>query len=1112
MTIEKKLKEKSKTKKKSTKALKRANAAVEKFMRKNAAAQLGFASNTVSGPASIEELARALRNDVDLIYQFVHDNIEFYPMYGVQKGALGTLIDGLGNPFDQSALMVALLREAGYTADFMFGQITLTPAELKNWLGTDDTDPAISSDLLDAVGIPYTVNMTGMTWDSTTLDHVWVKVDIGGTDYVFDPSYKTYVYEAGVNLSTAIGFNKSAFQANAQTGATITATSVLNINRNNIRNDLQSYSEDLLDYIQNNNPNASLDEIIGGRKIVPVSSTLRQTSLSYETGSPTLWSSIPNGYRTTVRLQFPKPTTPADITYYSDDIYHKRLAFGKTVSGYPELRLDGVPVVVGEWFGYGGDLTITITHSAIPGASEVATSRYLETGADNFTFGFAFGPCTKASADYHKLRQQENVRAAGASPNWASEPIHGESMLIHFFAHMAQLSMKSDIIGRMRKCMPIFMHHGGIIGYYNIHQALFMIMHMNKTLGFVDLDAGVSNAAACSDAYTVLVNGTEASATRQQLQSNTIGTNRAVEAATIQGVVIYDVDAASWSTISPNFYFWDSTYLTMLKTRWIDNGGRGIVCANGQMPIDGLLANGFYASLPSSNHYAAISFGWKGVQTTDPDDPEGGGHKEFEGGGDPNDSGLLAYLLSEEPIDLFSGQYIYDKTDMTVGSGNFPYSLPFSRHYRSMNWSTESSIGNGWQHNYDWTAGLASNVYLTLGDAPAVFAVAHITALYAITDILVDPASDALADIVTAALIERWQNDQWKNNTVIVSSGTSVDFLLKLVDGTYLPVDAQGSSVTFNGSNQCVYTSRHGDTLTFATNGTILTLEKANGPTVTFTHADGLLQSVENGMGRKLSFSYDSTGKLTEVFDNTGRDIGFRYDSAGDLLAVRDTKGRETTYEYDSRSKLEKIFLPENPTTALVTNAYDSFGRVLTQTDGESNQWEYFFAHSRSEEVDPLSNSKVDYFNSFGQPTRMFDQLGNETTREYDAFKRETKRTMPEGNSIEMEYDGASNMLTLTKVAKGGSGLSDIVNTFTYDTDWNKVETFEDGEGNITTYAYDSLTGDLLNIQRPMIGGQTPQISFTYNVRGQMVTVTRHLSLRAPRQISLRLNVSDLPL
>ena len=61
-------------------------------------------------------MARALKNDVNLIYVYVYTNIDYSPTYGLKKGALGTLLDGRGNDFDQAALLVALLRQAGYTA------------------------------------------------------------------------------------------------------------------------------------------------------------------------------------------------------------------------------------------------------------------------------------------------------------------------------------------------------------------------------------------------------------------------------------------------------------------------------------------------------------------------------------------------------------------------------------------------------------------------------------------------------------------------------------------------------------------------------------------------------------------------------------------------------------------------------------------------------------------------------------------------------------------------------------------------------------------------------------------------------------------------------------
>ena len=62
------------------------------------------------GPASIEELARALRYHPDLIYQYVRNNIEIDPVRGVHKGALGAILDNQGSAADQAQLMVSLLR------------------------------------------------------------------------------------------------------------------------------------------------------------------------------------------------------------------------------------------------------------------------------------------------------------------------------------------------------------------------------------------------------------------------------------------------------------------------------------------------------------------------------------------------------------------------------------------------------------------------------------------------------------------------------------------------------------------------------------------------------------------------------------------------------------------------------------------------------------------------------------------------------------------------------------------------------------------------------------------------------------------------------------------
>ncbi len=129
-------------------------------------------------PVEIKELTRALRNDPDLIYEFVRNRIEIVPLFGLQKGALGAYLDRAGTSFDQAHLMVELLREAGTTANYKYGTITLNGTEFSDWLRI--TDAKAACQMLADGGIPATVNsatdcstLTG-TVSTVTMAHVWV--------------------------------------------------------------------------------------------------------------------------------------------------------------------------------------------------------------------------------------------------------------------------------------------------------------------------------------------------------------------------------------------------------------------------------------------------------------------------------------------------------------------------------------------------------------------------------------------------------------------------------------------------------------------------------------------------------------------------------------------------------------------------------------------------------------------------------------------------------------------------------------------------------------------------------------------------------------------------
>ncbi|HMP52193.1 MAG TPA: transglutaminase domain-containing protein, partial [Candidatus Melainabacteria bacterium] len=298
----------------------------------------GFASGTVSGATDIEELARALKDNVDLIYEFVHNQIEWLPTYGSQKGAFGTLVDGFGNSFDQAELMIELLREAGYTANFQFGELELSQTDASAWFGSDASNIWAASNLLSAGGLPNTVIWTGSAY-KIQFNHVWVKVNISGTDYHFDPARKTYDDVAGVNLATAMGYSQSTFLSNAKSGATVTSDYVQNIHRSNLRGDLDDYTANLVSWIKSNNPDATLDDLLGGRTIVATTGTLRNTSLSYlkPSSSVTTWTAIPDAYKATLGVLY----DTINVSFFSKDVHGKRLTLFFNSSNQAELRLDG---------------------------------------------------------------------------------------------------------------------------------------------------------------------------------------------------------------------------------------------------------------------------------------------------------------------------------------------------------------------------------------------------------------------------------------------------------------------------------------------------------------------------------------------------------------------------------------------------------------------------------------------------------------------------------------------------------------------------------------------------------------------------------------------------
>ena len=297
--------------------------------------------------AEITALARALRNDPDLIYAYVRNTVDTTFTYGVGKGAMGAIVDRNGTAFDQAQLMVLLLRAAGKTATYKSGTITLDAAQFTAWTGITRADAACR--LLANGGIPAVVNglstadcnygsanVTGVT-----LAHVWVSANIGGTDYAFDPAYKPYTVKAGEDLRVRAGLTTGQplqdASSGVQTGTASGVAYVRSMNGSALNDRIQSAANSLQTYIDANLQSGEVEDLIGGRQIVeiPTSTALRQTALPYGSAVTHSWANVPDAYRASVTVQITKVSpsdasvfnTIADRVLYFDDIYGRKLNF-----------------------------------------------------------------------------------------------------------------------------------------------------------------------------------------------------------------------------------------------------------------------------------------------------------------------------------------------------------------------------------------------------------------------------------------------------------------------------------------------------------------------------------------------------------------------------------------------------------------------------------------------------------------------------------------------------------------------------------------------------------------------------------------------------------------
>ena len=1104
---------------------------------KSAAAKRPYPATSAAPatPVEIVELAQSLKNDPDLIYQFVHDNIQFTPMWGYLKGPLGTLLDGNGDSFDQSALMVALLTQAALSnpaisnPGFLFGALNLSSAQAQNWLGVDANPNSIAA-LLASAGIPADTDGSG---NVLAMGHVWVQVSINGTAYVFDPAFKTQTWKSGVvsNLPAIMGYSQAAFLTAG--GGTVTPTSIQGVNRTALRNQLATYSTNVLNYVRQNLPTGGLSDFIGGSSIVPTAvvngQTIRQTSNPNQAYSPSLWGpTIDPDYAAQFTVAFlgtsPDNQNPPNVTFNSADVYGRRLSIFFNSNLAPVLYLDGAPQLTGtpvqneSPFYVGEQISVPFLPSGSTQTYQIIQAgTNANGGSTGYVFSIGWGQTGRGMVEKHRYLLTQAINS-GAAAN--SEAALGEGLAMIGYEWLAEVSAQQQIADQLLGTTTMSYYAGGITGE-QVGSGISS-PYVDLPLSYVSTPSrfnGTGQEGANSEA-AYLNNSDVGSAFESSILEQTqfgvsltaASTVKILDLALENNDTIFDIDNDGTQT-SQNYYTNTirpllAQYYQAYDLQYVDyyvyNGYRVIAPLHGEISFGAWEGIGLKA-LSTEYGYAELIEGGLSEKA--------GPHKTNGGQGGTNcpptvlirgaDGTLRPISRAKylqiwgppggngptiaEPIDTRKGAFVNKPEDLKAGAGMFPYGLAFQRSYDSNAQGSLGPLGYGWNHNFNITAAIGSDAFAGMGHSSLLSAAGSIVALYVSSDLVSGQLLQGQANLqqfTYESIVSKWFTDQLTTNVVYFNQGWDTQEFTGLADGTYAP--EPGSAAILDATSGAFrLRTKEGETMNFGASGQISSWSNAAGATVSFGYAGGVLTTVSNGAtGHQLTLGY-SGGLLSSVTDGT-RTVSYSYTN-NTLTAFTDALQQNTTYSYDTSGQydtaghLTQIFYPSHPANAFVTTAYDIAGKVTQQADANGNVTHTYFAGTRSESDDAEGNSQVWYFDPLTNMTLRIQDYGpsphlNITNiYTYDAQQDLLTATMPEGNNTVYTYDSLFNPLTITNNPKPGSPLAPLVQTFTYRIpvaslpNYEEVSTATDPEGNVTTNSYSASTGTLSSTVQPAV-------------------------------------------
>jgi RHS repeat-associated protein len=1032
----------------------------------------------------VKELARGLLYDPLRIFNYVRTQIEYEHYYGCKKGAAMTRLEGSGNDFDQCTLLVALLREAAAqnpaasigAVTYKYGMMSVpvnaaNSYDLAHWIGIADAKRARDHSV-DQAGWPSETGRgddTSWTAAGVTLARVWVEASIAGSARRLDPALKPATDVAGVDIASPAWANYSRGTILANAGGTVDGSGLSGVNVAAVKAELAARSNQLIDKIKETKPNADVSEIAGGRRLSAVpADTLADGMPIAATQIIGSWSEIPGIYASSIECKIGAAVWKLPMA----ELRGRRLSLDFVNSaGSGRLWLDDTQVATEPDSPTAfAPMTITIRHphyydtspthdqtDEIPAATQgEAPTRVQYKRSGKYALIYAFN----ASEDHIDLRRRKLETYKAAELADTSREVQTETLNIIGLQWMRQTELGARLFDSAANVVRVHHHRVGRMA----QEAGFYVDVKLQFTGFTQRAGDVSLGARHFALTTQLWSAMEHGVIEQQQGAsyNAVSTVDLISRALADSTdTVYLCNFGNWlgtggvrSKLESKGYL--DTELDFLKKQ-LDSGASILLPGKGRRTVGGWSGNG-YASIAPGFVLMAISGNYLGgyAGVTGIVDPVITLSLEVAKPNYDYVSSWTPIRTSGDPVDLATGSFLYDHTDLDV-SATEPRGISFSRHYSTrLRQRNDAKLGNGWLHNWYVRQNhrSATNEGLGLGNpyqcAAALVGIRAALDLYDLTDVKRWSCALLACGFVVDELYE---------NSVSVQLGSRVLQFVKRPGGAgYLPPTGVAASLASVGAN-LEMTFRYGNTLvftnptTFGAQGKLTKLLDPYGKTLTVTYSGVNVSKVTDCFGRTLTFTY-SGGRLTKVTDSTGRIVSFA--SAGDsnLTGCTDPEGSTWTFGYEDGHKLQELRDPDG--RVITANTYDALDRVKEQrSQGDAAKtWKLFYSPDRTVETDPTGGQREFFYDEKQRLVAETDAMGRQSRYSYDGQDHQTSTSTPAGETTTFVYDGENNLLR--KQEPSPTAGVPYVTQYFYDAQ-SRLDYVVDPNGKTTDYTFNTF-------------------------------------------------------